>query len=296
MKFPIQGLCYSIPAADSKDPHNRGTLVQCNLFKESEVRSIAAAISEMEKLFFNMDRSIAVREALQEFKETLSSLTSDNKYDTARVDRRFRAYVMEFRLFLDHWKKYIGDLKKQDKQYGETYEKLYQNVTKNAYDSNDSYVLATVIRNYVVHGYNSINHAHVSDDTREVFIDRDSLFKIDVAASARPIIQRQDEEINLLHIAEQSFQVLQTVQEQLMDLQITSTIVEAALTLLNAKKQIDDAGIVSDHWMLIENQEQKEVAWQGKIMRGIDLTYRHLNWDGYIAVAEYVIKLCQERQ
>ena len=231
MNFPYKGLCYSIPAEQSIDPHNRGQIVQCDLFDEVEVKSITNAVISMECLFTNMDRSFAAEEALREFKAELNSLVSDNKYDIARVDRRFRAYVMEFRLFLDHWKKHISDLKKQDEKYSALYEKLYKDVTSSTYDSNDYYVLATVIRNYVVHGYDSINHAHVGD---------------------------------------------------------------AAVTLLNAKKRIDDAEISSKRWMLIGEQKPKEISWKGKMVQGIDLEYRIMNWDGYIAIAQYVAKLWQE--
>ncbi len=294
MNFPYKGLCYSIPAEQSIDPHNRGQIVQCDLFDEVEVKSITNAVISMECLFTNMDRSFAAEEALREFKAELNSLVSDNKYDIARVDRRFRAYVMEFRLFLDHWKKHISDLKKQDEKYSALYEKLYKDVTSSTYDSNDYYVLATVIRNYVVHGYDSINHAHVGDAAKEVFIDRDSLFKIDVAASARPVIQKQEEEINLLQVAQESFTALQTVQEQLMNFQITEEIGQAAVTLLNAKKRIDDAEISSKRWMLIGEQKPKEISWKGKMVQGIDLEYRIMNWDGYIAIAQYVAKLWQE--
>jgi len=313
IEFPLHGLCYTT-APNSDDPHNRGQLNQCTLFSEAETISLSKAAAVLEKFFTNMDRSFAVEEALEEFKTQLSSLKSNNDYDIARVDRRFRAYVMEFRLFLDHWKKYIGDI--EDESYRTAYEKLYEDVTSTAYDNNDSYVLATVIRNYVVHGYDSINHAHINGVDNRIFISRDRLFLINVAASARPVIQKQDEEIDLLKVAVESFSSLQSVHEQLVNFQISEEIGQAAVTLLNAKKQIEDAGIEAETWMIIEGQEVKEVLdYQNGMMiqkvgedgkpvdeprilprvaQGIDLAYRPLNWIGYIAVAQYIAKLWQD--
>lgn len=289
MLFPLHGLCYSAPP-HSSDPHNRSQLIQCELFTDEETKSISCSISMMEKLFENIDRSIAAEEALTEFKEALLSLSSSNKYDLACVDRRFRAYVMEFRLFLDHWIKYIGDLKED----GEVYKSIYKDVTSDVYDHNESYVLATVIRNYVVHGYNSIDLAHIDRNNNVIYIYRDNLSKIDVAKSARLVIGRQSEYINLLSVAEESFKALQHVQEQLINYQITDEVGQAAVTLLNAKKRIDDAGIMSDYWILIEGQQEKMIQWAGAQRQGIDLAYQPVNWTGYIAVAQYVVKLWQE--
>lgn len=134
VEFPLSGLCYSEKTI-SNDMHNKGTLKQCNLFNEAEVKSLSSAIAIMEKLFLNMDRSIAADEACKEFVEELKGLSSDNKYGIAKVDRRFRAYVMEFRMFLDHWKKYISDIKKTDNHYCSAYEQLFCDITSEVYDN-----------------------------------------------------------------------------------------------------------------------------------------------------------------
>lgn len=315
IEFPLHGLCYTTEP-NSDDPHNRGQLVQCDLFTASETIAISRSAAVLERFFSNMDRSFAVEEALKELKLELASLKSNNSYDVARVDRRFRAYVMEFRLFLDHWKKYIGDITKEDESYGSAYNALYNDVTSIAYDNNDSYVLATVIRNYVVHGYDSINHAHINGVNNEVFIRRNDLFKVKVAASARPVIEKQDEEINLLKVAEESLTSLQSIHEQLVNFQISEEIGQAAVTLLNAKKRIDDAGIEAETWIIIEGKEAKKILdYQNglviqkvgedgqpieeprilpRIAQGIDLAYRPLNWIGYIVVAQYIAKLWQD--
>lgn len=313
-EFQLSGLCYE-DKTTSDGPHKRISLKQCNLFNEIEIKSLSSAVATMEKLFSNIDRSIAAEEACREFVEELKSLTSDNKYDIAKVDRRFRAYVMEFRLFLDHWKKYISDIKKTDNHYGGAYERLFNDITSEIYDSCDEYVLATVIRNYVVHGYDSINAIHVDGYNNRVYIERDNLFKIKMSASAKEIVKKQPEKIDLVDIAEKSLESLNQVQEALMNFQITEDIGEASITLLDAKKRIDDANIKSDFWILIEGKEPTKlmdykhpvfiqrikdengnpVTEEKKplipVVPGINLQFWHLNWIGYVAVASYISNL-----
>lgn len=320
IEFPIKGLCYFV-ASPNANPHNRGNLVQCDLFTEKEVKEIGEAAVIMDNLFKDLDRTIAVEETLQEFKIELSKLDSNNQYDIARVDRRFRAYIIEYRLFLEHWKKHIGDIKKDNNEYGTAYEKLFDDVTKYAYDNNESYVLAYVIRNYVVHGYNSINHCHINGVKNQVFIERDSLFKVNVSASAKSIIMKQAKEIDLEMIANESYEVLATIQEQLMDFHVTNEIAQSAFLLLEAKKRIDDAGIESDFWLIIEKQKSKEMQGSQNIIKmqrtnntvgnkdnwkdligilsnvgsKLEVTYRPLNWIGYLATAKYISKLWQNK-
>lgn len=290
-----RGLYYLTPPNDTTDPHNRGSLIRCKLFTDEEIDVIDSAVILMERLFFNVDRIVAVRDAYNEFAIELSSLCSDNKYAIARVDRRARAYYMEFRLFLDHWKKYISDQKKQKEPYGATYEKLYKDVTSDAYDQCDEYVLATVIRNYVVHGYDAINHCYVGTSNNEVFISRDALFKIDVAKSAKPIIEKQAEEINLLTVAEKSFGALVKVQNQLMDYQLTAEIENAAELLINVINKINDAGIKANVWYMFENfkppQKSGKEDAQSSMVNGFDASYRPIKWSSYIDIANYIIKL-----
>lgn len=313
-EFQLSGLCYE-DKTTSNGTHKRISLKQCDLFNEAEIKSLSSAVATMENLFSNIDRSIAAEEACREFVEELKSLTSDNKYDIAKVDRRFRAYVMEFRLFLDHWKKYISDIKKIDNHYGSAYECLFDDTTSEIYDSCVEYVLATVIRNYVVHGYDSINGIHVDGCNNRVYIDRDNLFKIKISASAKEIVKKQPEKIDLVDIAEKSLEALNQVQEALMNFQITEDIGQASITLLDAKKRIDDANIKSDFWILIERKEPTKVmdykhpmviqrikdensnpvTEEPKqlipVVPGINLQFWHLNWIGYIAVASYISNL-----
>ena len=109
----LHGLCYLDPIV-STDPHNRGRLVQCELFSKEETNDICNAAIVMERFFIEMDRISAITEALKEFKNGLANLVSNNPYDIAQIERRLKSYLNEFHIFLDHWKKHIGDIKKSN--------------------------------------------------------------------------------------------------------------------------------------------------------------------------------------
>lgn len=84
---------------------------------------------------------------------------------------------------------------------------------------------------------------------------RDNLFKIDMAASAKPIVKKQPEKIDLATVAQKSLEALQKVQEALINFQITENVGQSAVTLLEAKKRIDAANIKSDFWIIIDGKE-----------------------------------------
>ena len=239
----------------------------------------------------------------------------------ATVDRRFRAYVFEWKLFLDYWKKYIDDGAQTKhwkdlsgaEKYVAVYQKLYKDVTSSTYDSCEEYVLATAIRNHVVHANNAVYSAHVGPDGNKVFISRDALLsESNISASQRDAIKKQDGLIDLACVAEKSLSAAETVMEELLNFQIDNENAEAALTLLNANAKIIDAGIQSDCWMIFR---PGKVQWEPSLTQSITmqsvkdeagnpveepgitmplmtpavgLSYQYLNWQGYIAFSGYL--------
>ena len=114
--FPLRGLVYEEKILDAQ-PGERGSLKQCTLFTEKEIEELIETISFMDKLFRNIERSIGVESAYNEFLYELQKLKTVDRYSVARVDRLFRVYVMEFRLFLDHWKKRIRGMGQSTRNY-----------------------------------------------------------------------------------------------------------------------------------------------------------------------------------
>ena len=119
MEFPLKGLIYA-NHAEKVNGHNRWDLKQCTLFTEEETKKLSESLSIMERLFFNLERSFSVEDVFHELSKELCNLKSDDIYGIRRVDRLFRTYVIEFQMFLDHWVRYISDLKRKTNNTGQS--------------------------------------------------------------------------------------------------------------------------------------------------------------------------------
>lgn len=318
---PFNGLHYCDREAELPNGRRSLNWKKCELFSDEEEKSISNAATILERLFDNLNRLDAAKDTYQEFKAELESLISNDQFAIATVDRRFRAYVFEWKLFLDHWKKYIDDgaqtkyWKDQtgSESYIAAYQKLYKDVTSSTYDSCDEYVLTTAIRNHVVHANNAVYSAHIGPDGNKVFISRDALLsESNISASQREVIEKQDELIDLAVVVEKSLDAAEKVMEELLNFQIDNENIEAALTLLNANNKITEAGILSDRWIIFK---PGEVQWEPSLTQSVTLqrvkdeagnpvdepgitmplmtpavglTYQYLNWQGYIAFAGFL--------
>lgn len=315
---PFDGLHYCEAEAPLPNGHKSLKWKKCELFNTKEVQSISEAALVLEGFFENLSRLDAAREAYREFSKELDGMVSSDTFAIATVDRRFRAYVFEWKLFLDHWKKYIDDgaqtkhWKDQNgaEKYIAAYKKLYKDVTSSTYDSCEEYVLATAIRNHVVHANNAVYSAHVGSGRNKVFISRNALLsETNISASQRNVIEKQDEMIDLNVVAERGLKAAEMVMEELLNFQIDSDNAEAALTLLKANAKIVEAGIKSDYWTIFRTGEAK---WEPSLTQSVTmrrvkdevgnsvdepgitvplmtptfgLAYQYLNWKGYIAFA-----------
>ena len=323
---PFNGLHYCDGETTLPNGRKKLNWQKCDLFSDDEVNSLLTAATVLERLFDNLNRLEATRDAYREFRLELDSLVSNDQFAIATVDRRFRAFVFEWKLFIDHWKKYIDDGaqtkhwkdKSGAEQYIEAYQKLYRDVTKNAYDSCEEYVLATAIRNHVVHANNAVYASHVGPDGNGVCITRDQLLsESNISASQRDVIERQDELIDLAVVAEKSLSAAEQIMEELLDFQIDLEYTQAALTLLEANEKINAVGIKSDRWMIFQ---PGEVSWEPSLTQSVTMrrlkdeegktvndppitmplmtpsvgmSYQYLNWQGYIAFAGYLNHLYQ---
>lgn len=98
------GLYYFTKEGNQYTPH------KCPLFDDEELFRLNAAVQIMKRFFKNLKRSFASSEAYNEFVEAAHSVKSDNPYARAEVDRRFRAFIFEWKLYTEHWKNYIKEI------------------------------------------------------------------------------------------------------------------------------------------------------------------------------------------
>lgn len=317
IRYPIYNLVY-INTTNIDGSKRKDSFITCTLFPEDKVKELFDAATTVEKLLSNMMRITAVVETNDELLAELQKINSDDRLTIARIDRRFRAYVMEFKLFLYHWEKYISDLKKINKKYGDLYENLYRTITKAAYDTCEEYVLATVLRNYVVHAYDSISHLHIDGGNSKAYVLKDDLLHFKMSAAAKKVVQKQPELINLAVVAQKSLEALHKIQEILIEYQLTEDVVEAVNKLLNAKTIVDESGIKADLWFALKEQKPKQALKynDGMIFQrmnrtkdnsfqeeslilplsrhGVDINCKPLNWNGYVGMATFINEVWEE--
>lgn len=304
---------------DGKTPdgHNKLGFHGCNLFNEEETASIRSAVAVLNRYFTNLDRLDGVKDAYQEFKDELKNLDSRNPRTKATVDRRFRAFILEWKLFLDHFDRYIKDgaqtgywksvSEEVKTQYLAAFRRYFDDV-KNPQNQSDAFNLAAVIRNHVQHANDAVDHT----DWQKVFISRDKLLSDDrVNASQKAALQKQAEFIDLETVADGAVEVIEKIHEQLLNFMVDEETVQAALTLLSAHNRILEAGIISDRWVIcgmsefelvdretgktiteIQDEDPDYIPFEletgmvkSNFTVGTKMVYIPLNWPAYVAFA-----------
>lgn len=292
---------------------------RCSQFDSEACENILHAAYTMDKLFNNLNRSYAAETALEEFKEQVSKPNSENPFERVEVDRKFRAFIFEWKMFAEHWKNYIYGLNtsKCGDQYVDGYKRLYRQITDNAFQSQE-FVLAHVIRNYVSHANDAIDSCHIGEENTfwihkvklQSFLSGNIAKRQNRRTKAqlekqKSLIDSCDDKIDLMAVADSAMRFLQEMQEQLMNYQLTQEIFDSCVFLLSTKEKIDrESAGVWELWKPVSDP-----CWNGKICESITLKYEHegkkmtaqfgrirLNWDGYWAIASYIVQLVQRNQ
>ena len=288
---------------------------KCDRFTPEEVDQIQTAAFIMDRLFGNLNRSIAAEEALKEFKDEAQKPDSENPYELAEVDRRFRAFIFEWKLFTEHWKNYIYGMN-VDPQYIIEYKKLYKETISAAFQKQD-FIVAHVIRNYVSHANDAIDSSHIGDENK-FWIHKTSLlnflddsiakektdYRKNQLMAQKPFIEACEDEIDLEVVADNAMKVLREIQEPLMSYQLDQEIIDSCLALLNARGKIEvNDDEIWEIWKLASDQSWVGRRTQMTTLQGqmgpFDMTaqYGHirLNWIGYEAIASYIIQMWRSR-
>lgn len=295
---------------------NQVTPVKCRLFNYEEEFRIETAVHIMDRLFGNLNRSVAAGEAFDEFIEETSKPNSDNPFAREIVDRRFRSFIFEWKLYTEHWKKYIYEL--DDSAYLDEFVAGYKDLFKQLMDyayKNSDFVLAHVIRNYISHANDAIHHSHIDGKNNQFFAKRDILiaFLNESIGKAKgkqktnlesqlSLIQGQEELLDLAVVAEKAMDQLRIIETALMNYQLEPQTLQSINILLDAKRKIDEAGIENDLWEILRpepvimtdhssvNSITMETTIHGEKIR--QTIYRkRMNWIGYEAMASYVTNI-----
>ncbi len=317
IKHPFEDGIYYFKKQDSKV-----TPIRCNFFGDDELYRISVAVLIMERLFKNLGRSEAVKAAYKEFLEETKKPSGGNPYEVETVDRRFRAFLFEWKLYTEHWKSYIFDLKEfvWPDEFITGYQDLYIKLMSEAFKDSD-FVVVHILRNYVSHANDAINRSHVDGMNNQFCMYRATLEKflqdsIDKTSNNKRkkelkeqlnILKMQDELIDLSAVANKAMAWLEKCEKVLLDYQVAEPqLLQACNILTQVKQRIDEANIQSDVWefwttqpMYLDHQGFHSLSLQANIDgKEIILTYyrNRFNWVGYGAIISYLMGLIEKSQ
>lgn len=290
---------------------------RCELFDDEELLRISVAAQIMEHLFKNLERSSAVRKAFDDFINETKKPKSSNMYEVEEVDRLFRFFITEWKMYTEHWKKYIFKLEDSvfPKDFAVGFQQLYNNIIDSAFKDPD-FVMAHTLRNYVSHSDTAIQSSHIDGISNKYKIHRvtlerflkDSISKLSGKKKRGVeeqliIIEEQDELIDLAMVAEKAMVWLDKCETVFMTYQIEPQLIQSCNILAEAKQRIDKAGIASDVWEIwslepfcLDQASIHSFTIRAKAGEPIEYTYYNirLNWIGYNAVISYIIGLANK--
>ena len=242
--------------------HQTGEMIleEARDVSSSDITRLSLAINRINPLVENVYRINPVKDSAQEFRDALTSLNSDNVESMLIADRRFRAYVLEFDMFLDYWETAIAHYKNngevtENPQVLAAYKQLFRNLTSTAYDNHVEYQLLDLIRNQTAHVQSPVNRIHVGINGNEAYSSRDVLLKnCKSGENKKKILRSQPEEIELSTIVDVTENCLQSIHAGLIDYQIDDPIMEELKHIKCFFEYIISKGHLFEPWVLMDDK------------------------------------------
>lgn len=291
MKAVLQ-LCYvSEESSDGKE-----SFCPYSAFSSEDSSILLADSGNLQSFYQNLSRMTAITTTYREF---IAFYNTHNEYDELLIpemERRLRAYFLEFGVFLNHWERYIKH-HAQKKEYLQ----LYKDLTHNAYDRNSNYAFASFLRNYATHAGDLIQSSFYGNGHFEIGCFSDIMLKdSSLKAKERELIKRQPAKfIPLLPIVEGSFIELQAIHRELMLFQIDSTVINACKRMIDFSCKIGN-DLDFKKWAIVEmesfsvlcareNHELREPVGSGHY-------YHPINWKIQLYIALNILSIGEERE
>lgn len=260
----------------------KNELLEDKSFNSQEAQIIYKAATNVNRFIDRLYSIIPASDAKDEIFTMCKNLDGYNPKQVHQIARLIRSYFLEFDIYIKHYERIFRNIKKED---------FYKKITSGVYDSNDYYILAGVLRNYIVH-HSDINHETLfNKNGYEVNAYKVRLLSgIHISKSAEEAINRQPEKIDLLKVIEESFSALKKVNRAFIDLFFDPQVQDDSKILNDFYARIKNYGKTT--WMVIDFT--KLVNNAGVVfnnlesMQSIDVEY--LFWDDYALLLNMIPK------
>lgn len=261
---------------------NKNELIEDKSFNNSEAQIIYKTATNVNRFIDRLYSIVPVSDAKDEVFTMCKNVDGYNPKQVHQIARYIRSYFLEFDIFIKHYERIFRKIKKED---------FYKKITSSAYDSNDYYILAGVLRNYIVH-HSDINHETLfNKNGYEVNAYKVKLLSdIHISNSAKEAINRQSEKIDLLKVIEESFSALQKVDRAFIDFFFNPQVQNDSKILNDFYARIKNYGkttwMVIDFTKLLNNDDV--IIKNLESMQSIDVEY--LFWNDYALLLNMIPK------
>lgn len=231
-----------------------------------------------------------VEDAYQDYIDFSKTVTEPDRDADIKLERLARSYFLEFSVFLEHWKSYIRANGKW-KQF----KNVFELQTHDAFDNNDNYALAAMLRNYIAHSAGVIQGKFWGAGHYDIGCSKDVLLKDPIFnETKKKIIKRQPTQfISLSSIMKGALGKLQEIYKTFLEFDIGETELRAAAVVEKATKAIRDHGMENRHWQIV-NTVQSYITTYTPDDRPIETVPAIQTFEFSIPLNEEAIELIKE--
>lgn len=221
----------------------------------------AKSCSRIAQLLEDLSFGDSIGEAFGEVTQSCAKLREPQTMKHRRIERKIRMYLSEFSVFINHWDKKIKNSNGKNK---EELIILWEDLTHAAYDTCETYMFVSHLRNYAMHGgevvsqiQGAYNLPYVQPLCHKSFLlgNYQKWKKVD-----REFLSEQSEYFDLLPILQQSYLKIKEIHETMMDAQLTKQTVLDCENLMALEKTFSGLNDAEGCWDIIEFFDKEETS------------------------------------
>lgn len=189
-----------------------------------------------------------VEDAYRDYVDYSKTVNEPSREADIKLERLARSYFLEFSVFLEHWKSYIRANGKW-KQF----KAVFEQQTHDAFDSNDNYALAAMLRNYIAHSADIIQGRFWGAGHYDIGCSKEVLLKDPIFNETKKrIIKRQPAQfISLTPIMRGALDKLQEIHKAFLRFDIGETELRAAAVVEKAIEAIREHEMENRRWQIV---------------------------------------------
>ena len=231
-----------------------------------------------------------VEDAYQDYADYSGTVKEPNREADIKLERLARSCFLEFSVFLEHWKSYIRANGKWKR-----FKAVFEKQTHNAFDSNDNYAFATMLRNYIAHSADIIQGrfwgaGHYDIGCNKEVLLNDPIFN----ETKKTIIKRQPAQfISLTPIMRGALDKLHEIHKAFLRFDLGETELWSAAVVEKAIEAIREHGMENWHWQIV-NTVQSYITTYAPDNRPIETVPVTETFEFSIPLNEEAIALIKE--